>query len=109
MKKRKGRTCRCRKRKKQPPASVYGVNLSQERCYVQLRKWLKQQGFEDSTLQPTYFPDTGRGLMTTEPIKAGELIISLPENCLLTTVKVLESYLGDYIKRFVNCIMHCTL
>lgn len=100
MKKRKGRTCRHRKRKKQPQACMYGVNLSKERCFVHIRQWLKQQGFQDSTLQPADFPGTGRGLMTTEPLKAGELIISLPENCLLTTVRVLESYLGDYIKRW---------
>lgn len=29
----------------------------------------------------------------------GELLVSLPESCLLTTSTVLDSYLGHYIKR----------
>ncbi|XP_069058614.1 SET domain-containing protein 4 isoform X2 [Pleurodeles waltl] len=42
---------------------------------------------------------TGRGLMTTKSLQAGEPIIALPERCLLTTGVVLESYLGDYIRK----------
>lgn len=38
--------------------------------------------------------------MSTKSLKAGELIIALPERCLLTTGAVLESYLGDYIRKW---------
>ncbi|XP_061483696.1 SET domain-containing protein 4 isoform X2 [Rhineura floridana] len=44
--------------------------------------------------------ETGRGLMTTKALQAEELIISLPEKCLLTTDTVLESYLGEYIVKW---------
>ncbi|XP_078128461.1 SET domain-containing protein 4 isoform X2 [Sander vitreus] len=42
--------------------------------------------------------DTGRGLQALKSIKPGQLVISLPESCLLTTSTVLDSYLGQYIK-----------
>ncbi|XP_013810813.1 SET domain-containing protein 4 isoform X3 [Apteryx mantelli] len=43
---------------------------------------------------------TGRGLMTTKALQAGELVISLPEKCLLTTGTVLSSCLGEYITKW---------
>ncbi|XP_046693268.1 SET domain-containing protein 4 isoform X2 [Silurus meridionalis] len=67
---------------------------------MDLRRWLKQKGFSSKGLIPASFTDTGRGLMATQPIEANDLVISLPEKCLLTTSKVLESYLGEYIKRW---------
>ncbi|TMS04793.1 SET domain-containing protein 4 [Larimichthys crocea] len=42
--------------------------------------------------------DTGRGLQALKTIKPGQLLISLPQSCLLTTSTVLDSYLGQYIK-----------
>ncbi|KAG8450232.1 hypothetical protein GDO86_002759 [Hymenochirus boettgeri] len=36
--------------------------------------------------------------MATRTLKPGDLIISLPEQCLITTETVLESYLGKYIR-----------
>lgn len=97
MRKNKGRTGRRRKRKH---VEVSPVNQSCDIQYVQLRKWLKNRGFCDSQLRTAHFPDTGRGLMTTHLLQPGDLIISLPESCLLTTDTVLESYLGDYIRRW---------
>ncbi|KAM9455007.1 SET domain-containing protein 4 isoform 2-T2 [Clarias gariepinus] len=38
--------------------------------------------------------------MATQHIKANDLMISLPERCLLTTSSVLKSYMGEYIKRW---------
>ncbi|KAM3934668.1 SET domain-containing protein 4 [Leptodactylus fuscus] len=91
----RGRTGRCRKKKVLETSTV---NQSQEWPYIQLMKWLKERGFRDKRLRAAHFPDTGRGLMTTEPVRPGELIISLPESCLLTTGTVLTSYLGQYIQ-----------
>ncbi|XP_066477193.1 SET domain-containing protein 4 [Tiliqua scincoides] len=100
MKKKKGRTCRKRRRKQSSSFSLCCVNLSHKHEYILLKKWLKERGFEDSKLRPAQFSETGRGLMTTTTIKTGELIISLPEKCLLTTDTVLNSYLGEYIVKW---------
>lgn len=60
-------------------------------------KFLHKRGF-DCVLRPADFIDTGRGLQAHEIIKPDELIISLPEDCLITTSTVLDGYLGPYIK-----------
>lgn len=36
----------------------------------------------------------------------GQLLISLPESCLLTTSTVLDSYLGYYVKRQAHTNIH---
>ncbi|XP_015219239.2 SET domain-containing protein 4 isoform X1 [Lepisosteus oculatus] len=99
MRKRFGRAGRKRRRKHfGDPAQ--GVNLSGESQYVELRRWLKLRGFSSTCLIPAHFSDTGRGLMTSETIEAGDLIISLPEKCLLSTSTVLRSHMGELIKRW---------
>ncbi|NWR38798.1 SETD4 protein, partial [Tachuris rubrigastra] len=100
MKKNRGRTGRKRRRKRLQ-SFVDGVNCSHKLEYIKLKKWLKDRGFEDSILRPAEFRgNTGRGLMATKALQAGDLIISLPEKCLLTTSTVLRSYLGGYIKKW---------
>ncbi|XP_016537329.1 SET domain-containing protein 4 isoform X1 [Poecilia formosa] len=91
-----GRTARKRKRKREQ--SVRSVSLSHQLQYVRLMKFLHQRGFSSTLLQPALFSDTGRGLKTLQTIMPGELVVSLPESCLLTTSTVLSSYLGEYIK-----------
>uniref|UniRef100_G1NNX7 SET domain-containing protein 4 n=1 Tax=Meleagris gallopavo TaxID=9103 RepID=G1NNX7_MELGA len=51
-------------------------------------------------LQRFMYGGTGRGLMTTRALQAGELVISLPEKCLVTTNTVLNSCLGEYIMKW---------
>nr|XP_033805022.1 SET domain-containing protein 4 isoform X2 [Geotrypetes seraphini] len=97
MKNQRGRTGRHRRRKLVGRSALGPVNYSHMPEYIQLKKWLKERGFEDSNLRIARFADTGRGLMTTKSIQAGDVIISLPEKCLLTTRTVLGSYLGKYI------------
>uniref|UniRef100_I3ML59 SET domain-containing protein 4 n=2 Tax=Ictidomys tridecemlineatus TaxID=43179 RepID=I3ML59_ICTTR len=46
------------------------------------------------------FLGTGRGLMSRTPLREGQMIISLPESCLLTTETVIRSYLGVYITKW---------
>ncbi|NXE49803.1 SETD4 protein, partial [Casuarius casuarius] len=99
MKKNRGRTGR-KRRRKHLQSFMNGVNCSHKLEYIKLKKWLKDRGFEDSNLRPVEFWDTGRGLMTTKAIQAGELVISLPEKCLLTTGTVLHSCLGEYITKW---------
>ncbi|XP_044298138.1 SET domain-containing protein 4 [Varanus komodoensis] len=100
MKKSRGRTCRKRLRKQARNFSLSGVNLGHKREYILLKKWLKERGYNDNQLKPAQFPETGRGLMTTKTLQEEELIISLPEECLLTTKTVLNSYLGEYIAKW---------
>ncbi|KAK1905519.1 SET domain containing protein 4 [Dissostichus eleginoides] len=98
---RSGRAAR-KRRKKQESITQSGMNqdnaLLSYQQYVRLKKFLHQRGFTSTLLQPALFTDTGRGLQALKTIKSGELIISLPESCLLTTSTVLNSYLGPYIK-----------
>ncbi|XP_070696721.1 SET domain-containing protein 4 [Pempheris klunzingeri] len=87
-----------RKRRQKQESVVQSVSLCHQPQYVRLMKFLHQRGFTSSLLQPALFTDTGRGLQTLKTIKPGQLVISLPESCLLTTSTVLDSYLGQYIK-----------
>ncbi|XP_053292564.1 SET domain-containing protein 4 [Pleuronectes platessa] len=87
-----------RKRRQKCESSVQSVSLCHQLQYVRLMKFLHQRGFTSSLLQPALFTDTGRGLQTLRTIKPGQLVISLPESCLLTTSTVLISDLGPFIK-----------
>ncbi|CAH2219192.1 SET domain-containing 4 isoform X1 [Pelobates cultripes] len=95
-----GRTGRRRKNKAENGSNASGESRSHEYEYIQLCKWLKERGFQNNYLRPVEFTDTGRGLATTQSLQPGELIISLPEKCLITTDTVLHSYLQKYIKRW---------
>ncbi|NXG03509.1 SETD4 protein, partial [Sakesphorus luctuosus] len=99
MRRSKGRTGR-KRRRKHLQSFMDGVNCSHKLEYIKLKKWLKDRGFEDNTLRPAEFRGTGRGLMATKALQAGDLIISLPEKCLLTTTTVLDSSLGGYIMKW---------
>ncbi|TKS85969.1 SET domain-containing protein 4 [Collichthys lucidus] len=87
-----------RKRRQKQESVVQSVSLCHQLQYVRLMKFLHQRGFTSTLLQPALFTDTGRGLQALKTIKPGQLLISLPESCLLTTSTVLDSYLGQYIK-----------
>uniref|UniRef100_A0A1A8CFQ7 SET domain containing 4 n=2 Tax=Nothobranchius kadleci TaxID=1051664 RepID=A0A1A8CFQ7_NOTKA len=92
------RVGRAARKRRQKQENMHSVSLSPQQQYVRLIKFLHQRGFPSSPLQPTLFSDTGRGLKTLRTIQPGEMIISLPESCLITTSTVLDSYLGPYIK-----------
>ncbi|GCC36471.1 hypothetical protein chiPu_0014965 [Chiloscyllium punctatum] len=108
MSKRKGRAYRRRRRKGSVSLGTHavetGANISHEPDFVQLRKWLKKKGFNGFYLVPANFPDIGRGLMTRKALEPGDLVIALPEKCLLTTNTILRSYMGEYIKRWKPCL-----
>ncbi|TNN57889.1 SET domain-containing protein 4 [Liparis tanakae] len=94
---RAGRAARKRRQKREGVAQ--SESLAHQLQYVRLMKFLRQRGFTSTLLQPALFTETGRGLQALQSIKPGQLIISLPESCLLTTSTVLDSYLGPYITR----------
>ncbi|XP_048659590.1 SET domain-containing protein 4 isoform X1 [Marmota marmota marmota] len=127
MQKGRGRTSRIRRRKHLRSSESRGVNESYKSEFIELKKWLKNRKFEDRNLTPARFPGTGRGLMSRTPLrvrtsllslkpntdfgalflwfkssesKEGQMIISLPESCLLTTETVIRSYLGVYITKW---------
>ncbi|KAK1344350.1 hypothetical protein QTO34_014917 [Cnephaeus nilssonii] len=100
MKKGRGRTSRIRRRKLCRSSQSRGVNESYKPEFIALKKWLKARKFEDTNLIPACFPDTGRGLMSKTSLQEGQVIISLPESCLLTTDTVIRSYLGAYIAKW---------
>ncbi|XP_059179881.1 SET domain-containing protein 4 [Centropristis striata] len=89
-----------RKRRQKQESVVQSVSLCHQLQYVRLMKFIHQRGFTAKLLQPALFTDTGRGLQALNSIKPGQLVISLPESCLLTTSTVLNSYLGPYIKNW---------
>ncbi|XP_074156778.1 SET domain-containing protein 4 isoform X2 [Sminthopsis crassicaudata] len=99
-KKGRGRTSRQRRRKSFRTSESSKVSESHKLEFIELRKWLKERKFDDHSLRPTRFSGTGRGLMAVKSLQPGELIISLPEECLLTTDTVIKSYLGDYITKW---------
>ncbi|XP_072293650.1 SET domain-containing protein 4-like [Eucyclogobius newberryi] len=98
-KRRPGRVARKRRRK--CGTRVQSVSLCHQPSYVRLVRFLNQRGFASTILQPALFSDTGRGLQTLKTIKSGQLLISLPQTCLLTTATVLNSYLGPLIKSWM--------
>uniref|UniRef100_A0A8C3VVX9 SET domain-containing protein 4 n=1 Tax=Catagonus wagneri TaxID=51154 RepID=A0A8C3VVX9_9CETA len=100
MKKGGGRTSRIRRRKLFGNSESRGVNESYKPEFIELRKWLKDRKFEDTNLIPAHFPGTGRGLMSKTSLQEGQMVIALPESCLLTTDTVLQSYLGPYIAKW---------
>ncbi|KAI1885220.1 hypothetical protein AGOR_G00217930 [Albula goreensis] len=97
---RSGRRGRRKRRRNCSQIVSQAVNLCHDSLYVELRKWLKERGFNSKFLIPAHFSDTGRGLMAMKTIPGRDLIVSLPERCLLTTQTVLSSYMGEYIKRW---------
>ncbi|KAL4657010.1 SET domain-containing protein 4 isoform X1 [Arapaima gigas] len=100
----KGRRARKKRRQRLKQSSAGALSLCHENQFVELRKWLHERGFQCNSLIPAQFSDTGRGLMTTQFIQAGDVLIALPERCLLTTATVLKSYLGEYIRRWKPAI-----
>ncbi|XP_062303581.1 SET domain-containing protein 4-like [Osmerus eperlanus] len=107
MARRSGRRARRKRRKREGVAAVQSVTLSHEPPFVCLRRWLQKRGFSSRLLLPAHFSDTGRGLLSLTALQPGELLISLPESCLLTTSTVLKSYLGQYIKRYTVQVQAC--
>nr|KAF6478515.1 SET domain containing 4 [Molossus molossus] len=57
MKKGRGRTSRIRRRKLCSSTSR-GVNESHKPEFIELKKWLKDRKFEDTSLIPACFPET---------------------------------------------------
>ncbi|XP_070568313.1 SET domain-containing protein 4-like [Ptychodera flava] len=90
----RGRTQRHRRRKHN-----FSRSLGSDSSFINLLKWMRRNGFHGTFLNPANFRDTGRGLMASNAIRSGDLLISLPENLLITTDTVMKSYLRELIIR----------
>lgn len=88
-----GRVWRRRKRRKQARKSgTIPVVVDDDSVFVCLNQWLRAGGrnFSQAHLKPALFADTGRGLMATHAVQAGEVLVSIPEEVLITTNKVTQ-------------------
>ena len=83
----KGRTWRKRQIK-----SVKTTSLAHKQEYIALFQWAKQNGVFFHKMKPAIFPGTGRGLMATKQINAGDLLISVPSKLLVTEEVLRNSY-----------------
>ena len=83
----KGRTWRKRQIK-----SVKTASLAHKQEYIALFQWAKQNGVFFHKMKPAIFPGTGRGLMATKQINAGDLLISVPSKLLVTEEVLRNSY-----------------
>ncbi|KAF9426149.1 SET domain-containing protein 4, partial [Podila epigama] len=101
--KRKGRTARARTSKNTAAESGQSQQIEsriiKDQEYNDFLKWLKSMGCPKTKLTLAEFSNTGRGMMATKPIKAGEVIVQVPESNLVT-LKSLQSKYGARIARF---------
>ncbi|KAF9907893.1 SET domain-containing protein 4 [Linnemannia zychae] len=105
---RKGRTSRLRTAKKNQALNgdsqtvESGKALSsiiKDQEYLDFLEWLKNMGCPRTKLTLAEFSNTGRGMMATKDIKAGEVIVQVPERNLVT-MKSLQATYGARIARF---------
>lgn len=95
-----GRTWRQRRRQKSDETRSYTVDSSL--TLVSLCQWLKQKGMRrylGSCLKVAVFSSTGRGLMAVNGVRAGEVVVSIPRQALITCEDVmLDDHLGAVLR-----------
>ncbi|KAF9160512.1 SET domain-containing protein 4 [Actinomortierella ambigua] len=105
-----GRTARSRAAKKSKTTTLdpFGEHTAEsgvehaiikDKQYFEFLRWLKAQGCPKTKLTLAEFSNTGRGMMATKDIKAGEVIVQVPEKNLVT-MKGLQTVYGSRISRF---------
>lgn len=99
-KKKYARTWRQRRRKKSDKTRALVVDSSS--MLVSLSQWLKRKGMRrqlGSILKAAVFSDTGRGLMAVRGVRAGEVVVSIPRQALITCEDVMhDDRLGAVIR-----------
>lgn len=92
-----GRTGRRRKRRRNGICCSEHGRAVYEAEYIMLLKWAKRNRISFGKLRPAYYPTTGRGLMTCKKLNSGDLVISVPEEMLITAKTVKESDIGKQL------------
>ena len=94
-----GRAGRKRKRRRNGiRCSEHGRTVN-EAEYIMLLKWAKRNMISFGKLRPAYFPATGRGLMTCKKLNSGNLVISVPEEMLITAKTAEQSDIGKRLRK----------
>lgn len=94
---RNGRTGRRRKRNRNGNYPREYGRAVHEPEYIVLLKWAKTNRISFGKLRPAYFPKTGRGLITCKTLNGGDLVISVPEEMLITTKTAEQSEIGKQL------------
>lgn len=100
QKRKYGRTWRQRHRQKSDETKSYEMDSSS--MLVSLSQWLKQKRMRrhlGSRLKVAVFSDTGRGLMAVNGVRAGEVVVSIPRQALITCEDVVhDDHLGAVLR-----------
>ena len=88
-----GRAGRHRKRRRRArEEGSIPLVVDADSVFIRLIQWLREGGrnFSQAQLKPAIFADTGRGLMATRSVHPGEVLVSIPEEVLITSSKVIQ-------------------
>lgn len=88
-----GRAWRHRKRRRQArEEGNIPLVVDADLVFLRLSQWLREgnRNFSHAQLRPAVFADTGRGLMATRAVQPGEVLVSIPEEVLITSSKVIQ-------------------
>eukprot|EP01102_Stenamoeba_stenopodia_P008439 TRINITY_DN2426_c0_g1_i2.p1 TRINITY_DN2426_c0_g1~~TRINITY_DN2426_c0_g1_i2.p1 ORF type:complete len:419 (+),score=87.50 TRINITY_DN2426_c0_g1_i2:64-1320(+) len=66
---------------------------------AEFQRWMVTNRYPRTKLALTVFEKTGRGLVATEDIHKGEVLVAIPKRFLLNTQSALESDIGHIIKK----------
>ena len=94
-----GRTARRRYRKRNSRCTEKAGFAVYDPESITLLKWAKQNGIYFGKLCPAMFTQTGRGLMTNKSLIHGDIVISVPENMLITLKTANESKIGRQLSK----------
>lgn len=92
-----GRTGRRRKRRRNGICCSEHGRTVNEAEYITLLRWAKRNRISFGKLRPAYFPATGRGLMACKKLTSGDLVISVPEEMLITAKTAEQSDIGKQL------------
>lgn len=80
-----GRTKRIRINRKYSGRTDKQHNIELDDNVINLQKWLKRNDWRNETkLRLRYFPETGRGLTSSKPVRINNTLISMPYDLMIT-------------------------
>lgn len=73
-------------------ADIIRGRVVKDEPYVKFFDWLRQHDFPKTKMVLAEFPNTGRGMMATSDIQAGEVIVSVPKAFLMCNETLQKVY-----------------